>query len=72
MKARVILVSGKLDHIWPATQFGELIIKRLKDKNYSFQYEHIKFMKANRQFPKEAENYRKEHLKKLLEAISSI
>ena len=30
-----------------------------------------KFMKANRQFPKEAENYRKEHLKKLLEAISS-
>ena len=89
MKARVILFSGKIDHIWPATQFGELIIKRLKDKNYSYQYEHIickfgghlmtpiqtkldKFMKANRQFPKEAENYRKEHLKKLLEAISSI
>ena len=29
-----------------------------------------KFMKANRKYPKEAEQYRKEHLNKLLETIN--
>ena len=89
MKARIILFSGKLDHLWPSTQFGEIIIKRLKEKNYSYPYEHIileygghlmtpiptkldKYMKANRKYPKEAEEYRKQHLSKVLEAISSL
>jgi len=89
MKARVILISGKLDHLWPSTEFGEIIINRLKEKNYSYPYEHIifeygghlmspiqtkldKYMKANRKYPKEAEEYRKEHLNKVLEAISSL
>ena len=31
-----------------------------------------KYMKANRKYPKEAEEYRKEHLNKVLEAISSL
>lgn len=87
MKARVILFSGKLDCLWPSTESGEIIIKRLKEKNYSYPYEHIicefgghlmtfiqtkldKFMKANRKYSKEAEEYRKMHLKKLLEVIN--
>ena len=88
MKAHLIIFSGKLDHLWPSTESGELIIKRLKEKNYSYPYEHIifeygghimtpiptkldKFMKANRKYPKEAEEYRKQHLNKLLEVITN-
>ena len=86
MKARVILISGKLDHLWPSTQFGEFIMQRLKDKNYAYPYEHIifeygghlmspvqtkldKYMKANRKYPKEAEQYRKEHLNKIIKVL---
>ena len=88
MKAHLIIFSGKLDHLWPSTESGELIMKRLKEKNYAYPYEHIifeygghlmtpiqtkldKFMKANRKYPKEAEEYRKQHLNKLLEVISN-
>jgi len=87
MKAHVILFSGKLDHLWPSTQSGEIIINRLKEKKYLYPYEHIifeygghlmtfietkldKFMKANRKYSKEAEEYRKTHLNKLLETMN--
>ena len=87
MKAIAIIFSGRLDHLWPSTRSGEMIIERLKEKKYSYPYEHIifeygghimtpiptkldKFMKANRKYPKEAEQYRKEHLNKLLETIN--
>ena len=87
MKARIILFSGKLDHLWPSTQSGENIIQRLKEKKYPYPFEHIifeygghmmipiqtkldKFMKANRNYPKEAEEYRKKHLNKLLEIMA--
>ncbi|ORX76205.1 hypothetical protein BCR32DRAFT_329466 [Anaeromyces robustus] len=43
MKARVLLISGKMDNLWPSTQSGELIIERLKEKNYSYPYEHLIF-----------------------------
>ena len=32
MKARLIKISGKLDHLWHSTQSGEKIINRLKKK----------------------------------------
>eukprot|EP00833_Pecoramyces_ruminatium_P013104 jgi/Orpsp1_1/1187136/evm.model.d7180000055675.1 len=41
MKARVIIISGKLDNLWPSTQSGELIMKRLKEHHYAYPYEHI-------------------------------
>ncbi|KAG4105795.1 alpha/beta-hydrolase [Neocallimastix lanati (nom. inval.)] len=41
MKARVILISGKLDNLWPSTKSGELIMERLKKYNYAYPYEHI-------------------------------
>ena len=87
MNAHLIIFSGKLDNLWPSYRSGELIINRLKEKNYSYPYEHIifeygghlmtpiqtkldKFMKANRNYSKEAEEYRKNHLNKLLETIN--
>ncbi|KAL6600888.1 acyl-CoA thioester hydrolase C terminal-domain-containing protein [Neocallimastix sp. 'constans'] len=87
MKAQVLLFSGKLDSIWPSTQSGEIIMERLKEKNYQYPYEHIiceygghlmtpcttkldKLMKANRKYPKETDQYRKEHLEKLIKTIN--
>jgi len=88
MKARVVVFSGKLDTMWPSYRSGQYLIQRLKEKNYSYPYEHIvceygghlmfplptkfdKFMKVNRRYPKEAEQYRKEHLDKLLEIFNT-
>ncbi|OUM68502.1 hypothetical protein PIROE2DRAFT_3795 [Piromyces sp. E2] len=84
MKAHLILFSGKLDNLWPSLEGGNLIIQRLKDKNYAYPYEHIvceygghlmvpftskldKFMKANRKYPEKTEEYRQEHLNKIIE-----
>lgn len=41
MKARIILISGKMDNLWPSNKACELMMKRLKEKNYSYPYEHI-------------------------------
>jgi len=41
MKARIILFSGKIDNLWPSHKACELIMKRLKEHNYSYPYEHI-------------------------------
>lgn len=88
MKAHIILFSGKLDHLWPSTQSGELIMNRLKEKNYAYPYEHIIcdhgghlmvpsptkldiFFVANRKYKQDTENYRKEHLNKLLETFKT-
>jgi len=89
MKARVILFSGKLDELLPSYEFAEIIMKRLRDSNYSYPYEHIVceygghlmapfptpldvFIKANRKYKKEAEQYRKEHLDKILDTFKTL
>ncbi|ORX71748.1 alpha/beta-hydrolase [Anaeromyces robustus] len=43
MKAKVLLVSGKRDTLWPSYISAEKIIERLKSKNYTYPYEHLSF-----------------------------
>lgn len=41
MKARLLIFSGEMDHCWPSDKASKAIMKRLKEKNYSYPYEHI-------------------------------
>jgi len=88
MKASVILISGKMDTLWPSTISGDMIVKRLKDKNYAYPYKHVIFehgghymiplsigkekaFKANRKYPEDNKEYRKEHLKILIDGFKA-
>ncbi|MFK7831870.1 MAG: alpha/beta hydrolase family protein [Winogradskyella sp.] len=37
----ILIISGKDDNQWPATQMSDRIIERLNDKNFKFYKEHI-------------------------------
>jgi esterase/lipase len=37
----VLLISGKRDSLWPATYMSEQIERRLKEKGFSYYYEHM-------------------------------
>ncbi|ORX75605.1 hypothetical protein BCR32DRAFT_285020 [Anaeromyces robustus] len=41
MKARLLIFSGEMDHCWPSDKASKAIMKRLKENNYSYPYEHI-------------------------------
>jgi len=41
MKARVLIISGVMDTLWPAYVSGNKIMERLKEKNYPYPYEHL-------------------------------
>ncbi|OUM68455.1 hypothetical protein PIROE2DRAFT_58101 [Piromyces sp. E2] len=43
MKAHIILFTGKMDYYWPSYASAEMIMKRLKEHNYTYPYEHISF-----------------------------
>ena len=37
----ILLLSGKIDDKWPATEMSEQIISRLENKDYKYFYSHI-------------------------------
>jgi len=43
MKASLLLISGAMYTLWPSTKSGDIIMERLKAKNYQYPYEHIIF-----------------------------
>ena len=84
MKAHVLIFSGKMDIYWPSTPSGEMMMKRLKEKNYAYPYEHVIFehgghlivpVKLENSMPKFFKSTRKypkeneEYCKKTLEKI---
>jgi dienelactone hydrolase len=42
----ILLFSGKEDKLWPSSEMSEMIIGRLKDKNFKYSYEHIAYANA--------------------------
>ena len=43
MKASLLLISGKMDTLWPSTKSADMIVERLKEKKYPYPYEHVAF-----------------------------
>ncbi|MCJ7696149.1 MAG: hypothetical protein MUO40_12110 [Anaerolineaceae bacterium] len=39
----ILLISGKKDHMWPATYMSERIVNRLTDQRFIHHYEHIEY-----------------------------
>jgi dienelactone hydrolase len=42
----VLLLTGKEDTMWPSSQMGEMIIKRLKENNFPHWYKHVAYENA--------------------------
>ena len=43
IKAPILLLSGKQDTTWPSSLMSEMVVKRLRDHNFTFPYEHIAY-----------------------------
>lgn len=37
----IFLISGTKDEMWPAAEMSEMVVQRLKEKNFPYHYEHI-------------------------------
>lgn len=46
----ILLFSGKEDMMWPSSQMCEMIMKRLDEKGFPFQHEHIAYENAGHSF----------------------
>ena len=42
----ILILTGKEDTLWPASQMGEMIIKRLEQKNFPHWYKHFAYENA--------------------------
>lgn len=60
----ILLFSGEVDHMWPATFMGELIIQRLKEHNFPYEYHHYHYKNVSHSF-----NYNDEDPRGTPEAI---
>lgn len=49
-KGGILLLSGDDDILWPAAEMGEAVIKRLKDNNFQYYYNHIIYKDAGHVF----------------------
>ena len=42
----ILILTGQEDKLWPSSQMGEMIIKRLKENNYPHWYKHVAYENA--------------------------
>ena len=42
----ILLISGKEDKMWPSTQMGDMVIKRLEEKKFPHWYRHFAYENA--------------------------
>lgn len=42
----ILILTGKEDKMWPSSQMGEMIIKRLKENNFPHWYKHVVYENA--------------------------
>ena len=47
----VLLISGEDDGMWPSSWFCETAVKRMKDKGFAWEYEHICYPKTGHFIP---------------------
>jgi len=43
VQGSILLISGKRDQMWPATDMSQIIMERLKSSDFKYYYEHISF-----------------------------
>lgn len=43
IRGPILLISGRWDRVWPATNMGEMIMSRLKEKQFDYHHEHIAY-----------------------------
>jgi len=46
----ILILTGKEDTVWPSSQMGEMIIKRLKENNFPHWYKHVAYEDAGHSF----------------------
>jgi dienelactone hydrolase len=39
----ILLLSGQQDNLWPSAEMGDMICKRLKESQFKYKYEHVKY-----------------------------
>jgi pimeloyl-ACP methyl ester carboxylesterase len=42
----ILLLSGVQDTLWPSAEMGDMICQRLKEKEFKYRYEHVKYPDA--------------------------
>jgi dienelactone hydrolase len=42
-KAPILFISGKKDELWPSYKMAESMMKRLKENEYAYHYEHLNY-----------------------------
>jgi uncharacterized protein len=42
----ILLLSGAQDSLWPSTEMGDMICQRLKEKEFKYKCEHVKYTDA--------------------------
>jgi len=42
-KAHLLFVSGKKDELWPSYKMSEIMMQKLKEKEYPYHYEHLSY-----------------------------
>lgn len=52
-KGPIYLFSGEEDKQWPSKRMGEMIIKRLKENNFAYEYKHYVYPNVNHGFSAE-------------------
>jgi dienelactone hydrolase len=58
-KAPILFISGKRDELWPAYKMAESMMKRLKDKEYVFHYEHLSYNTGHNAIQEAPESWEK-------------
>lgn len=46
IRSPVLLLSGEADSMWPSSKMSELVIRRLKEKNFPYEHRHIAYENA--------------------------
>jgi dienelactone hydrolase len=42
----ILLISGRDDQLWPSERMADLIMDRLRERNYPYEYRHITYPSA--------------------------
>src|SRR5262249_22724382 len=42
-QSAILLISGKNDRVWPASEMAEMVIKRLDAHKHPFRYRHLNY-----------------------------
>ncbi|WP_375583222.1 acyl-CoA thioesterase/BAAT N-terminal domain-containing protein [Cyclobacterium xiamenense] len=50
IKAPILFISGKEDNVWPSFMMSEMMMKRLEQRHFQYEYAHYSYDKAGHNF----------------------